>query len=394
MEKKIDFNLLYDLSTYDLKQIVNLCTGKLNSSDRDKLVELLESMWKNQVYDKEKLFCEYRYGKGTVDLDDSDENCEYMRAIYNILWGRNEKENSENVLDKNGYTTFRSLKVTGKKNILFGGDVANSVQTTLNKETGITKKIAEKKYNDPCEKEKFLQDMKESKVADLYSCYHYIGNFILVPAYFNGWRGTNKAIEDDFDKSLQELKQNGWQIASQLISKNRSRGENRRLILENAGEIYDDFTPEDFNIYVNTMFLWDYVSVDGDTYKINSLRDGDWVNNEFIELKCYEDFSKKFTPESIEKFTSNVKYAIRRRGRFMGLMLKIALDYPKGNYYKEEFNGWMVSDIYKQLMDCVFISSKVYSGYGEVFKQINKILDESTLSQKEIAEIKEFIRAI
>lgn len=78
----------------------------------------------------------------------------------------------------------------------------------------------------------------------------------------------------------------------------------------------------------------------------------------------------------------------------MGLMLKIALDYPKGNYYKEEFNGWMVSDIYKQLMDCVFISSKVYSGYGEVFKEINKVLDESTLSQKEIAEIKEFIRAI
>ena len=30
MENKIEFDSLYKLSTYDLKQIVNLCTGELN----------------------------------------------------------------------------------------------------------------------------------------------------------------------------------------------------------------------------------------------------------------------------------------------------------------------------------------------------------------------------
>ncbi|OBY11870.1 hypothetical protein [Clostridium paraputrificum] len=388
MENKIEFDSLYKLSTYDLKQIVNLCTGELNCSDRDKMLQLLELMDKNGAYDKENLFCEYRYGSNMVDLDDSGEACEYMRVIYNILWGRNEKEDVQNILDKNGYTSFRRLKITGRKNILFGGDVANSVQTILNKAVGITSKIAKERYNNPCEKEKFLQDIKETKVADLYGYYHYIGNFVLVPAYFNGWRGTNKEIEDYFDKSLQELKENGWQIISQLISKNRSKGEKKRLILENAKKLYDDFTPEDFNKYINAMFLWDYVSVDIDTYKVNSLREGDWLNNDFIELKSDEDFSKESKSQSIDKFSSNVKYAIRRRGIFMALMLKIALDYPRGNYRKEEYSDWMVSDIYKQLMDSVFLSSKVYSGYREVFDEICKVLDVSKLSQEEIDEIK------
>ena len=152
--------------------------------------------------------------------------------------------------------------------------------------------------------------------------------------------------------------------------------------MENAKKLYDDFTPEDFNKYINAMFLWNYVSVDIDTYKVNSLREGDWLNNDFIELKSDEDFSKESKSQSIDKFSSNVKYAIRRRGIFMALMLKIALDYPRGNYRKEEYSDWMVSDIYKQLMDSVFLSSKVYSGYREVFDEICKVLDVSKLSQE------------
>ena len=72
----------------------------------------------------------------------------------------------------------------------------------------------------------------------------------------------------------------------------------------------------------------------------------------------------------------------------MALLLKIALDYQIGNYRKEEYSDWMVSDIYKQLMDSVFLSSKVYSGYSEVFDEICKVLDVSKLSQEEIDEIK------
>ena len=65
------------------------------------MLQLLELMDKNGAYDKENLFCEYRYGSNMVDLDDSGEACEYMRVIYNILWGRNEKEDVQNILDKN-----------------------------------------------------------------------------------------------------------------------------------------------------------------------------------------------------------------------------------------------------------------------------------------------------
>ena len=139
-----------------------------------------------------------------------------MRAIYNILWGRNEITNSKAILDENGYTYFRTAKAMGGRNILMGGDIANSVQTTLNKELNITSKMAREKYNNTNEIEELLNTIKKSEIADLFECYHYIGNFVLVPAYFNGWRGTNSAVEDYFDKSLKELKENGWEKAGNL----------------------------------------------------------------------------------------------------------------------------------------------------------------------------------
>ena len=83
-----------------------------------------------------------------------------MRAIYNILWGRNEITNSKAILDENGYTYFRTAKAMGGRNILMGGDIANSVQTTLNKELNITSKMAREKYNNTNQIEELLNTIK------------------------------------------------------------------------------------------------------------------------------------------------------------------------------------------------------------------------------------------
>lgn len=315
-----------------------------------------------------------------------------MRAIYNILWGRNEITNSKAILDENGYTYFRTAKAMGGRNILMGGDIANSVQTTLNKELNITSKMAREKYNNTNEIEELLNTIKKSEIADLFECYHYIGNFVLVPAYFNGWRGTNSAVEDYFDKSLKELKENGWETVKQLILKNRSKGEKRIFVLENAKRMYKDFSSEDFTTYINCMFMWEYVSVKNGEYCINSLREGDWLQGQYVELG--ENVSNDLSAEKIKTFCANVKTAISRRGIFMALMLKIALDYPGGNYKKKEWENWQVSDIYKQLVDNIFLSGKVYSGLGEIFKAIYMELDKSNLSEEDVKEIKGFIRAI
>lgn len=53
-----------------------------------------------------------------------------------------------------------------------------------------------------------------------------------------------------------------------------------------------------------------------------------------------------------------------------------------------------MSDIYKQLVDNIFLSGKVYSGLGEIFKAIYMELDKSNLSEEDVKEIKGFIRAI
>ena len=147
------------------------------------------------------------------DLDGSDGSCELIREIYSKLWNWNiyDKE----VVD----TSFGKINDFG----IFGGDTMNSVQTTMGYciRRIKTKSKHSQNYKDEtgngwgigtclqlyCEfgKEFFINDLESIIGFKSYvDVYHTIGNFILVPKYFNPYR--NSKVKDYWDRSLWLLK--------------------------------------------------------------------------------------------------------------------------------------------------------------------------------------------
>lgn len=179
---KLDFESGQKLAEFDFKQIMNVCSEECNGSDENCINDLLE-----KVNIKEKgieLFCKYKYSEGGNDLDDSDGKNKYIRAIYNILWGR---------LENSGYNNFRTLFISPKyeseKSLLYSGDTANTVQYILNWENGWNRGGAKKKCKD--NQKELYNILEQSDCKELFDCCHYIGNFVLVPAYFNRHRGLS-----------------------------------------------------------------------------------------------------------------------------------------------------------------------------------------------------------
>ncbi len=254
----------------------------------------------NTVYEKVNDYIDKhrRYLK-IYDADGSGK-CFYLLVhdIYNKLWGW-ERSNE----------TFGNIKGWDPE-AFWGCDTMNSVQTIFN---SFARQLLESINGLPELKGKFSfnyilecwlsnQNFKnclnrEQKFKNFLNAYHTLGNFVLVPAGFNGQRGTSlkygeRKIDDYWDLSLEYLKDNG----------------------------YGDFKSDDFKKYINYFFLWDYVDKDHS-----------------VKPLCPKD------PININKFFETATDRIYRRGKFMTAMLIIQSEESKGEK--------IYSDIQKKLQD-------------------------------------------
>lgn len=435
---------LHILENFDFKYALDKCSGKYTGSDAEQIAELLNNIelinkLDDKKRDKIKSFCAYHFGR-RFHLDDSDGKNKYIRAIYNVLWGR---------VEESGYNHFRNLFIflenESEDSLLWGGDTVNTVKTVLDWENCM---------------------LAESDYIELFECYHYIGNFVLVPAYFNQKRGVfdkrilKHQLYDFFDAALFQLKKEGWNVSTgracslkivgtnsmkhdklkslledeinklkeggacekaQLLNneindlekyKNipsdcnelRKRIENDLVEITKTTEIYQrkGFLRDDFSTYINTMFLWDYTKKRGNEYIIKSL-----CKKEFQDEGEGCEYDIKGEVEEVESrrnemneskvrqlYVCNAKYAIERRSVFMVAMLGIALgknfdgksEYIYNGENQEIWKNWNVSGIYKKIMDDVFLSNNVYADYLDVI--------ERKADVKDVARIKDVVEEI
>ena len=191
---------------------------------------------------------------------------------------------------------------------------------------------------------------------------HTVGNLVLVPAGYNGYRGTQPCIKDYFDLSLDNLLHD-WDA-------NHYLGDGSK-----AGK-------QSYIKYINTFFLWDYVD---DNYEALPLCESH-KNQMMGQKKSGRLEAKGVLPkkEEIDVLCVNINDKIRRRSLFMIAMLRIAmgigldgqdvdLGYTYDGKYRDEWENWKASGIYKKIMEEVFLTDRIYTdGYDEVVKAIKK----------------------
>lgn len=369
-------------------------------------------------------------------LDGSDGRCTLTLELYSKLWNW-EKE----------YSNFGKINCFEN---LFGGDTINSVQTTMNyclKQVEECVKDSIQTYLELyCRNRECLYFLEEefTGLKEFIDIYHTIGNFVLVPAYFNVTK-SSKGLYDFFDAGLYKLQKEVWNIEIKRLNYGILRIKNAQSLITSLGkekklledkgiesnkfdkfldelekvnpqndvpkELLDEireeiikiyrsnenqgrfttFSPDDFNRYINTMFLWDYTfsnPKDKKMYSVKSLCKGDWSDANYktaydkTECRSYE-----MKTEEIKKFISNAQYAIKRRSLFMVAMLRIALgidlDGEEKNMYEtvnrknpDKWNDWSVSEIYKKITEEVFLIDSPYSnGYEGVIKKIRGVTE-------------------
>ena len=175
-----------------------------------------------------------------------------------------------------------------KKNRSFSKDFL--IHTVLEKKLGIGGK----------EKDKILKYLNSITT---------IGNYCLVPAYFNPFRGTK--FKDYFDLSLVNLKckknSDAWNCKGNII----------------------DWQSEHFNNFINEFFLWDYVKFTNNTYDVKDMFDKSYKSE--ISKSITKDVRNNSIDENtMLTFIDNAVWSIKRRGFFMTLLLEICLaDYKK-----------------------------------------------------------------
>ena len=169
-------------------------------------------------------------------------NNELIHEIYNVLFAwKNEGDN------------FRKV---GAFKCDFGGDTMNSLFYPLIDHAGVEIKQIPKKpvmgrysknhlmdyFVQKETRDRFLDVLQNTcGLIDYINSYHTIGNFTLVPAGFNAYRGGK--LRDYWDESLKHLKKNGFDKAQ--------------------------FEGVDFTKYVNYFFLWDYIGEKGKPKDLN-----------------------------------------------------------------------------------------------------------------------------
>lgn len=287
----------------------------------------------------------------TFDPDNSTGKCDFTKDIYFRLWGFTYEYGCFGEID-----SFQ--EVDGKK-ILFGGDCLNSLQTSIFSASKIGKVTCLKKM---AENEKnFLKEMNNSPIAAMFSVSHAPGNFGLVPAYFNGFRGMDKEIKDYFPQSLKYLTLDNIKFSTterlEAYTKN-SKYKNGR-----AKDCFQDYSSNMFKKYINTMFLWDLIA-----YRNNhELYVVDYSGKEIT------DTNSAYYENCLADWACGAKRFIRRRGIFMAAMLYASF------FHVEEFKT-IKKAIYTD--DDIIVNDKYGNekyGYEGVFMLLENIVKNNTL---------------
>ncbi|MBD5129534.1 MAG: hypothetical protein HDT43_06375 [Ruminococcaceae bacterium] len=271
----------------------------------------------NTVYDGVNSFIDKHSQLLNIYDADGSGKCFYplIHSIYEKLWGWERNE-----------VTFGTIG-SWESEVLWGSDTMNSVQTVLN---SLAKQLADDINDLPTKKGHFsfnyimecwllnneFKDRlnQQQKFKDYINAYHTLGNFVIVPAGFNGFRGTNKSLCDYWDLSLDYLQKNE----------------------------YGDFNPDShFTKYINFFFLWDYVSKGDGEYTVRDISPRDMKNKD----------------EFVGFFNKAIGF-INRRGIFMTAMLKLAAD----EKYRETYQK-LQADIFSKNDIC-------YEGLNDVIERI------------------------
>lgn len=254
--------------------------------------------------------------------------CELSREIYRKLWGW---------MDIEGEKLKRYAVCADSEFKEMGPDTMNSCKGILNEKVVFKKadqmfekyKASSKArfsinfelelFSNPETHGRFMTELKRIPELEKYLlAYHTIGNFTLVPAYFNSYRSGK--VNDFWDKSLWLLQNNKW-----------SHTEN------GAKEI--EWENKNFKKYVNTFFMWDYI-------------------DDKENVVVFSEGTEMLSDEELAKYMENVISKIYNRGIFMYTMLKII-----------EINSYY----YKEIKDNIFSKSdKIYTGYKEVIQKIKE----------------------
>lgn len=277
--------------------------------------------------DDMKRLLKYRTDYNRYDCDGSGEyGCSLTREIYRKLW-------DWKAGDKETYGKV------GDKGWMAGPETMNSFFTAFRYASKAPRNVKTDKwlYCEIVESQKQLKEVlhKEEDETEWknFAKYHQtLGNFCLVPAGFNSFRGQQCA--DFWDRSLFYLKQeagNSWLNRDDIFTK-----------------------------YINYFFLWDYVKRDGSQYQVRALRKCNFKNDATGIING--DEQSKLTPDETSWFLKNAMWAIRRRGIFMTAMLQLRMDNKQ---------------VFKKLRNEVFLSGDCYCGYNTVIGMITNDLTEN-----------------
>lgn len=262
--------------------------------------------------------------------------------IYERLWNYEKDEYIEE--------SSAHIKKNPFGNCCFGGDTMNSVQYVLNDLYALVEEqlklelpqraknisenyIMECVRSNPKFCETFLSEIakKDINVEDrddkyiieqFIDVYHTLGNFVLVPKGFNGWRGSFKSgLKDYWDLSLKYLQENE----------------------------YGDFSPEHFTKYINYFFLWDYVKpVNNSGYEINP-----------IGMKALTD------ERNISDFFKAATALIEHRGILMTTLLRLKISEALKGICKSYFDDIQGEE---------FLSTVHKDGFKVASEKLKKLL--------------------
>ena len=340
-------NVLIDFSKYDVKEQFpfELYSDRTVLGKRYSSTELKGD--KTRAYFVYKaLTIEDRKGEisdkqaSSFDPDNSGGKCDFMKKVYSDLWGFEYNYGYFGKID-----AFPNVNTDNKnKTILWGADCLNSMQTSINALKSYStyeclKQMAEKEKT-------FIDEMKKSEVGELFQFAHAPGNFGLVPAYFNGYRGRSTIIKDYLPQSLYFLKINDFPVAENLSNYTR----NSRYMNGKAENYFEDYSQRMFKKYINTMFLWDLVCYDESNIYVVDY-EGNAVNG--LQDKNID----------IKKWAKGAQYFIRRRGIFMAALLWARY------FSKEEYEK-----IVERLYSDEDIRENDEYGYKAVFRMIEKTI--------------------
>ena len=254
--------------------------------------------------------------------------CFLTRMVYRTLWGWSDKKEDTNLVYRYAKCDFENIQMGPETMNTLAITIINAVRNSeeFGKSSTVWQEYLKDVFPDKknCSKVRvsnayvdWLLCKKTEKVCIFLEEYNKsallvstIGNFVLVPAYFNPMRGCDAGINDYWDRSLKELKNK-----CNLVYKSR------------WNTIKIEWNNKWFNKYINFFFLWEYVDEKGEPIVISN-----------------------------DKYIDNIENRIHRRSYFMLGMIKLA------NMLRENSE-------YNILKEEVFEKEDIiYSGYEEVFE--------------------------